>query len=197
MARKQSVSLLRFRRHWGTKMDGENRRPIGEGLPAIGRLSSALDGLCQLVCQLALLGMVGIGTVEIIARSLFSRSTYMSDEVSGYLLVMITFMALASCNLRGSFSTVEVIIDRLPSRAAAFLQIMFDFLGLFFGGLLFWKLTTFEIASFRSGSVSPTLLAIPLWVPQLAMAVGMFLYLVAIIVALLAHARQFISGGMK
>lgn len=178
-------------------MNGANRHPLGEELPPIGRLSRALDGVCQLVSQLALLGMVGIGAIEIIARSLFNRSTYMSDEVSGYLLIVVTFMALGSCNLHGSFSRVEVIIDRLPSRAATFLQIMFDFLGLFFGSLLFWKLTTFEMASFRSGSVSPTLLAIPLWVPQLAMAVGMFLYLVAIIVALLAHARQFISGGMK
>jgi TRAP-type transport system small permease protein len=63
-------------------------------------------------------------------------------------------------------------------------HLLFDLLSLGFCGVLIWQLTRFELQSWRSGDVAPTLLATPLWIPRLLMPIGS----VAVAVSLLRSA---------
>jgi TRAP-type transport system small permease protein len=62
--------------------------------------------------------------------------------------------------------------NRLSPRGRLISQIAFDLMSLTFCAVLNWQLIRFEIGTWRSGDVAPTLLATPLWIPRLAMPIG-------------------------
>jgi TRAP-type transport system small permease protein len=115
--------------------------------------------------------LVVIG-VDILTRSLFNFSFEISDELGGYMLVVITFVSLSLCQISDSFHHVELVQSRLSPFARAVSHVIFDLLSLTFCVLLLWQLVRLEITSFRSGDHAPTYLATPLWLPQLAMMLG-------------------------
>ena len=141
--------------------------------PSVHRLpESIVERVCKLACVAALVVMLIVVAVDILTRSLFNFSFEISDELGGYLLVVIAFLSLPLCQISGSFHRVELVQSRLSPVGRAVSQVIFDLLSLAFCGLLLWQLTRFEISSFRSGDRAPTYLATPLWIPQAVMALG-------------------------
>jgi len=141
--------------------------------PAMPRLKeSIVERACKLACVAALIVMLVVIGVDIVTRSLFNFSFEISDELGGYLLVVITFFSLPVCRIGNSFHHVELIQSRLSPFARAASHVIFDLLSLAFCVLLLWQLARFEITSFRYGDRAPTYLATPLWLPQIAMMLG-------------------------
>ena len=131
-----------------------------------------VERACKLACVAALIVMLVVIGVDIVTRSLFNFSFEISDELGGYMLVVITFVSLPVCQISDSFHHVELVQSRLSPFARAVSHIMFDVLSLAFCALLLWQLMRFEISSFRFGDRAPTYLATPLWIPQIAMMLG-------------------------
>jgi TRAP-type C4-dicarboxylate transport system permease small subunit len=149
----------------------EQGRPHGS--PSTLRLKeSIVERACKFACVAALIVMLVVIGVDILTRSLFNFSFEISDELGGYMLVVITFVSLPVCQISGSFHHVELVQSRLSPFARAVSRIIFDLLSLTFCALLLWQLTRFEISSFRFGDRAPTYLATPLWLPQIAMMLG-------------------------
>jgi TRAP-type C4-dicarboxylate transport system permease small subunit len=141
--------------------------------PAAPRLKeSIVERACKLACVAALITMLIVIGVDILTRSLFNFSFEISDELGGYMLVVITFVSLPVCQINDSFHHVELVQSRLSPFARAVSHIIFDLLSLTFCALLLWQLARFEISSFRFGDRAPTYLATPLWIPQIAMMLG-------------------------
>jgi TRAP-type transport system small permease protein len=149
----------------------EQDRPHGD--PSTRRLKeSIVERACKLACVAALIVMLVVIGVDILTRSLFNFSFEISDELGGYMLVVITFVSLPVCQINDSFHHVELVQSRLSPFARAVSHIIFDVLSLAFCVLLLWQLTKFELSSFRFGDRAPTYLATPLWIPQIAMMLG-------------------------
>jgi TRAP-type C4-dicarboxylate transport system permease small subunit len=149
----------------------EQGRPHGS--PSTRKLKeSIVERACKLACVAALITMLIVIGVDILTRSLFNFSFEISDELGGYMLVVITFVSLPVCQINDSFHHVELVQSRLSPFARAVSHIIFDLLSLTFCALLLWQLARFEISSFRFGDRAPTYLATPLWVPQIAMMLG-------------------------
>ena len=143
------------------------------GAPATRRLKeSIVERVCKFACVAALVVMLVVIGVDILTRSLFNFSFEISDELGGYMLVVMTFVSLPVCQINDSFHHVELVQSRLSPFGRAVSHVIFDLLSLVFCGLLLWQLTRFEIASFWSGDHAPTYLGTPLWIPQLAMMLG-------------------------
>jgi len=143
------------------------------GRPSVHRLEeSIVERICRLACVAALVVMLVVVGVDILTRSLFNFSFEISDELGGYLLVVICFVSLPVCQASDSFHRVELVQSRLSPFGRAVSQVLFDLLSLAFCGLLLWQLVRFEISSFRFGDRAPTYLATPLWIPQAAMMLG-------------------------
>jgi TRAP-type C4-dicarboxylate transport system permease small subunit len=141
--------------------------------PAARQLKeSIVERACKLACVAAVIVMLVVIGVDILTRSLFNFSFEISDELGGYMLVVITFVSLPVCQISGSFHHVELVQSRLSPFARAVSHVIFDLLSLAFCVLLLWQLTRFEISSFRFGDRAPTYLATPLWIPQIAMMLG-------------------------
>lgn len=139
---------------------------------ARGLKESIVERTCKLACVTALIVMLAVIGVDIMTRSLFNFSFEISDELGGYMLVVITFVSLPVCQISDSFHHVELVQSRLSPFARAVSHVIFDLLSLTFCVLLLWQLARFEISSFRFDDHAPTYLATPLWIPQAAMMLG-------------------------
>jgi TRAP-type transport system small permease protein len=131
-----------------------------------------VERLCNFACMVALVVMLGVIGVDIMTRALFNFSFEISDELGGYMLVVITFVSLPVCQVNDSFHHVEFVQSRLSARGRAISQVVFDLLSLAFAMALLWQLIRFEMSSWRFDDHAPTYLATPLWIPRLAMVVG-------------------------
>src|SRR5262252_10833271 len=158
------------------------------GRPSAHRLpESIVERICRLACVAALVVMLIIVAVDILTRSLFNFSFEISDELGGYLLVVITFVSLPVCQISDSFHHVELVQSRLSPFARAVSHVIFDLLSFTFCALLLWQLVRFEMTSYRFNDHAPTYLATPLWVPQAVMVVGAAAMCFAMVRTLTAH----------
>src|SRR5215510_6113102 len=152
---------------------GQIPQGLAAGTPSTRRLKeSIVERACKLVCFVALIVMLVVIGVDILTRSLFNFSLEISDELGGYMLVVITFVSLPVCQINNSFHHVELVQSRLSPFARAVSHVIFDLLSFTFCVLLLWQLCRFELTSFRFGDRAPTYLATPLWIPQAVMALG-------------------------
>ncbi len=131
-----------------------------------------VERLCNLICMAALVVMLAVIGLDIATRAVLNFSFEISDELGGYMLVVITFVSLPVCQVNDSFHHVEFVQSRLSPRGRAISHVIFDILSLAFCAALLWQLGRFELSSWRFDDHAPTYLATPLWLPRLAMVAG-------------------------
>jgi TRAP-type C4-dicarboxylate transport system permease small subunit len=131
-----------------------------------------VERLCSFICMAALVVMLAVIGLDIATRALLNFSFEISDELGGYLLVVITFVSLPVCQVNDSFHHVEFVQSRLSPRGRAVSHVIFDALSLAFCVLLLWQLGRFELSSWRFDDHAPTYLATPLSLPRFAMVAG-------------------------
>jgi len=139
---------------------------------ARGLKESIVERTCKIACVAALVVMLVVIGTDILTRSLLNFSFEISDELGGYMLVVITFVSLPVCQISDSFHHVELVQSRLSPFARAVSHVIFDLLSFTFCVLLLWQLSRFELTSYRFGDRAPTYLATPLWIPQAVMVLG-------------------------
>jgi TRAP-type C4-dicarboxylate transport system permease small subunit len=158
--------------------------PIGEG---------PVERLCKWASEAALITMLVVIGTDILTRYLLNFSFEIADELGGYMLVVMTFVSLSVCQVNNAFHQVELVQARLSPRWRALSAAIFDVLAFGFSALLLWQLVKLEFSSYRFGERAPTYLETPLWIPRLAMAIGVAALLFSIAKTFLAHVRRFRS----
>ena len=156
--------------------------PVGEG---------PVERVCKWASEAALIIMLGVIGADIFTRYLFNFSFEVADELGGYMLVVMTFVSLSVCQVTNSFHQVELIQARLGPRGRALSAAIFDALAFAFSSILLWHFIRLELSSYRFGERAPTYLETPLWIPRLAMAIGVAALCFSIVRTFLAHVRRF------
>ncbi|MEO9190375.1 MAG: TRAP transporter small permease [Acetobacteraceae bacterium] len=131
-----------------------------------------IERVCRAACEIGMVAMGGVVLVEIVTRNLLGFSFQVSDEIGGYIIVGLTFLSLPVCQARRAYHHVMFLQARLPPRARAALNLLFDLLSLGFCAILVWELSVQVVETYQSGDIAPTQLATPLWIPQVVMPVG-------------------------
>ena len=142
-----------------------------------------LDGLYNSAAALAALFMVGL--LAMVLLSIVSRQLHFhvpgTDAYAGYLMAASGFLALAHTLKRGEHIRVTLLIDALKGQAKKAMEIwalaVATLLALLFAAYsckLAWQSRAFNDISTGSD-------ATPLWIPQLAMAFGAVILLIAFI----------------
>jgi TRAP-type C4-dicarboxylate transport system permease small subunit len=157
---------------------------------------SVVERGCKYACVAALVAMLLVIGTDILTRSVFNFSFEISDELGGYMLVLITFVSLPVCQINDSCHHVELVQSRLSPRGRAISRIIFDVLSLSFGVLLLWQLTRFEMSSYRFATKAPTYLGTPLWIPQLVMMLGAAALCFSIVRTLAADIARLRTAGI-
>jgi TRAP-type C4-dicarboxylate transport system permease small subunit len=150
-----------------------------------------VETACKWACEAALIVMLVVIGTDIFTRYLLNFSFEIADELGGYMLVVMTFVSLSVCQVNNAFHQVELIQARLSPRRRALSAAIFDVLSFGFAALLLWQLVKLERSAYLFGERAPTYLETPLWIPRLAMAIGVAVLLFSIVRTFLAHVRRF------
>lgn len=156
---------------------------------------SWLENGCQWLCGIAIVVMGAIVILELVTRNLFGFSYEMSEEIGGYIIVGISFVSLPVCQVYRSYHHVQFVQNRLPPRMKALSHLLFDLLSLVFCVVLFWQLSRFVAATYRSEDTAPTLLGTPLWIPQSLMPTGILFASISLVRSALDNWRRFQASG--
>src|SRR3954462_1120007 len=156
--------------------------PIGEG---------PIERLCKWASEAALIIMLVVIGVDIVTRYVFNFSFEIADELGGYMLVVMTFVSLSVCQANSAFHQVELVQARLSPRGRALSAALFDATAFGLAAILLWHFIRLEFSSYRFGERAPTFLETPLWLPRLAMAIGVGALCFTIVRTFFAHVRRF------
>lgn len=163
----------------------------GQVLSAFGaRLAGWVASASGLVCALALAAIAVLITVGVVSRSFFGYAFQSFGEISGYLVVAVTFLGLCVAIYENALFRVEALIDRLPARGRWLLDLLSSAMFIAFLAILDYHCVMLVVDSYAGGYVAATLLGTPLYIPQLLMPIG----LTAAIVVLVVRFLQSLAG---
>lgn len=114
-----------------------------------------------------------------------------ADEFAGYAMLASAFLALASTFGRGEHIRVTLFLQRLQGTSRRLAEIWCLALGSLLTGYLAWFSVKLCWQSYEINDLSTGLIAIPLWIPQVGMAVGAVVLCIAVIEQLVVVA----TGG--
>jgi TRAP-type C4-dicarboxylate transport system permease small subunit len=102
-----------------------------------------------------------------------------SDAYAGYAMAATSFLALAHTLKRGEHIRVTLFLDRFGGRLRRPLELWCHAAGTFFCGALAFFSVRLVYVSRQFNDISQGNDATPLWIPQVAMAVGALVLLIA------------------
>ena len=142
-----------------------------------------LDGLYDGAAYLAAVCMVGL--LGMILTSIISRLLHFmvpgTDSYAGYLMAGAGFLALAHTFKRGEHIRVGLLLNALQGKSKKVLEIWALLVSSLIGGALAWYSVRLVWLSYIYHDVSTGNDATPLWIPQIAMALGSVVLLIALI----------------
>lgn len=104
-----------------------------------------------------------------------------ASELAGMCLAASTFFGLAYTFREGGHVRINLIVSRLPPAIQRWVELFNCLVGLVvvsFSGFNMWLLT---IQSWDFEDISPGLLAMPFWIPQTGVAVGLTIFSIALL----------------
>ena len=111
------------------------------------------------------------------------------DAYAGYAIAAALFLALPATLLRGEHIRVTLVLDRLPARGRAALEWWCLLAGTGLSLYLSWYAVRLAWVSHATHDISPGADVTPLWIPQLAMALGCLGLTLAFLQAVLGRWR--------
>ena len=155
-------------------------------------MRKALDTLYDAAGYLAAFFMVGI--LLMVLASVLGRLAGFnlrgSDAYAGYAMAAASFLALAHTLKRGEHIRVTLFLDRFGGRLRRPLDLWSHAAGTFFCGALAWFSVRLAWNSYAFNDISQGNDATPLWIPQIAMAAGSIVLLVAMVDDFVLLARR-------
>ncbi len=134
------------------------------------------SGYLACIC-LALIGLSIIG--QIAGR--FVHITFDATEISGFFMAASTFLGLAYTFTTDSHIRVNLLISHLGTRGRKVAELWCSLLAAVAGGYWTWQTASMVLVSIEVHDVSPGLMAVPFWIPQSALVIGIGVFTIACI----------------
>lgn len=134
---------------------------------------------------------------QIVARNLGS-TVRDAEEFAAWAMAAAGFFGLPYALHCGSHIRVSAVTRFVPQTLHHVMEVLASVIGLALAAYLAWYCSAFVLESYRFNEVSQGLVPVPLWIPQLPMAVGSTLLAVAFgerLVRVLRHERFEIGDG--
>lgn len=151
--------------------------------------AGVIAGVCIMLITLMIL-------VQIVGRW-FGVIIPSTEDFSGYLLAASTFLALAYTFRQGGHIRVTLLIHHLSSPLQRRLMYFVLLVFIAVAGFGAWYLTFLVYESWEFDELSQGYIAIPLWIPQVPVALGSIVFFIAllddIVYALRGHDPTFLG----
>lgn len=149
-----------------------------------------LSQVAAAVAAMALVFMVGLITVEIVLRTVFSTSTFVVDEFVGYAVALCILWSLGYVLEHGKLIRVSVLTARLSPRVQDVLTAAAALIACLGSLALMWMFWLRTARAWSRGTVSSSVAAVPTWLPEGLVMIGMGL----LALQLLAHGLRHLTG---
>ena len=157
------------------------------------RIEKGLYRVCQIVTSIAMVMMVILTVAEIIVRGVFNSSLLISDEVCGYLMVVLAFWGAVNAFVDDEFVRVDALFEKFSPSVKRMMTFLFTLLFAAVNGLICRHIWANAMKSVTRWDRSATVARLPLAYPKLAMAIGITLLEFIIVIRIL----EFITGEDK
>ncbi|HOO90149.1 MAG TPA: TRAP transporter small permease [Syntrophales bacterium] len=159
-----------------------------------------IGAICLLVvCQVMLNLIDRISTL--LTGSAIGLTIPSYADFTGFLLAAASFMALAYSLREGAHIRVNLIVSNLPKRFHRPVEIWCDLFGLSISLYFSWYTAKMTHESFVYNDLSPGMIAVPLWIPQTALLVGLMVLSIAfiddLITVLRGNTPSYVAKGEK
>ena len=103
------------------------------------------------------------------------------DDFASWALVGMAFFGLAHTFKRGEMIRVGLLIERLHGRSRQVAELVSLTVAAAFIGYFTWQTGRLAHDSWRFDDMSTGVVSVPLWIPQLAMVIGLGILLIALL----------------
>ena len=132
-------------------------------------------GLLAALCLILICGLI---LAQVIARNLGS-TVRDAEEFAAWAMAAAGFFGLAYTLHSGAHIRVQVGLRFLPDAAKHAVEVIASAIALAIAAYLAWNCIAFVWESYSFKEVSQGLVPVPMWLPQLPMAIGSALLVVA------------------
>lgn len=154
-------------------------------LNAIYRASGALAAFFLVAIALIVLAQVGANVVDAVATALTGDPIGLVipsyAEFAGMFLAASSFLALAYTLRAGGHIRVTLVLQHVGHRTRRVLEAWTTGAGAVLSGYFAWYVLLLVLESLEYGDTSPGIVAVPLWLPQSAMLLGLAVLTVALV----------------
>lgn len=142
--------------------------------------------LCGVLSGLALVGIVACVLLQIVARSAGLVISW-TAEIAGYAMAASSFLGLAYTLNTGGHIRVALLLDRLPAAVQRWVErgclVLANLIICYFC----WWSCAMVWDSWQFNEMGQGVIAIPLWIPQFWMALGVVALWVSFLDSLVCH----------
>ena len=153
-------------------------------LDLVYRLSGGLAALFILAIVALVFAQVCLNLADKVSAALFGGGIGLTipsyADFTGFFLAASTFLALAYALRAGGHIRVTLLVGRLPEGARRITEIAVVLIALAMSAYATWYLVLLVAESLEYGDRSPGMVSVPLWVPQLPVAIGLAILTLAL-----------------
>lgn len=122
-------------------------------------------------------------------------------DFTGFLLAAASFMSLAYSLREGAHIRVSLIVGRLPEKLHRPVDIWCTLFGLFISLYFSWYTAKLTHESFTYHDLSPGMIAVPIWIPQMTLLLGLIVLSIALmdelVTVLRGNAPSYVEKGKR
>ena len=124
----------------------------------------------------------------VFSRYILRSPSHIALEISGYSMVLLTFLGAGFIHLQKKHVAVEIFSSRLSKKWRKIHRLTVNIILLIFSIIVIYEGISFTVLAFEENYRSTSLLNFPLWIVFLIIPVGMFFFMLQVI-------RNIISKG--
>lgn len=132
-------------------------------------------------------GILAAGFLALIGLSILAQAvgrmlklTIDMTEISGFFMAASTFLGLAYTFRQGGHIRITLLVTRLAGARRKAIELWCCAFGTVLVTYLAWQCVAFTAESFMFDDVSPGMMAVPFWIPQSGMALGLIILAIAL-----------------
>jgi TRAP-type C4-dicarboxylate transport system permease small subunit len=156
---------------------------------ALAIFMSRVAGWLYVICAVMIV-------FDVVARNLFGFSTQATVELSGYALGCGIGWGLAGAFVARMHVRVDMLLERLPAGPRAWLHLLALGLLTAFLVAVLYGVTVLAWDSWELDAHDMSALRIPLWLPQSLFALGILVFLAALLITLSDVVRHLLRGDL-
>lgn len=144
-----------------------------------------LSGLGAFLSSLFIIALVLLILTEIFSRALFSKSTMVADEYSGYFYLASVFLGLGYTFSQKGHIRINILTSRLPKREQNYFDIFAGTVTFAVISFIFYRVILMCLDAYNFNMLSEGVSETPIYLTQIPMILGLFIFVVSILVFVL------------